>query len=53
MPRSSSHLSVARLALAAATALSLAAPAATLFLASDAAQFISGVEFPVDGGRTV
>ncbi len=27
--------------------------AAALFLASDAAEFISGVEFPVDGGRTV
>lgn len=27
--------------------------AAALFLASDAANFISGVEFPVDGGRTV
>lgn len=27
--------------------------AAALFLASDAAQFISGVEFPVDGARTV
>jgi 3-oxoacyl-[acyl-carrier protein] reductase len=27
--------------------------AAALFLASDAAAFISGVEFPVDGGRTV
>ncbi len=27
--------------------------AAALFLASDAAHFISGVEFPVDGGRTV
>lgn len=26
---------------------------AALFLASDAAEFISGVEFPVDGGRTV
>ena len=26
---------------------------AALFLASDAAGFISGVEFPVDGGRTV
>jgi 3-oxoacyl-[acyl-carrier protein] reductase len=27
--------------------------AAAVFLASDAAAFISGVEFPVDGGRTV
>lgn len=27
--------------------------AAALFLASDAAEFISGVEFPVDGARTV
>lgn len=27
--------------------------AAAVFLASDAANFISGVEFPVDGGRTV
>jgi 3-oxoacyl-[acyl-carrier protein] reductase len=27
--------------------------AAALYLASDAAEFISGVEFPVDGGRTV
>jgi 3-oxoacyl-[acyl-carrier protein] reductase len=27
--------------------------AAALYLASDAAAFISGVEFPVDGGRTV
>jgi 3-oxoacyl-[acyl-carrier protein] reductase len=27
--------------------------AAALFLASDAADFISGVEFPVDGARTV
>jgi len=27
--------------------------AAALFLANDAAAFISGVEFPVDGGRTV
>jgi 3-oxoacyl-[acyl-carrier protein] reductase len=27
--------------------------AAALFLASDAAAFITGVEFPVDGGRTV
>ena len=27
--------------------------AAALFLASDAANFISGVEFPVDGARTV
>jgi 3-oxoacyl-[acyl-carrier protein] reductase len=27
--------------------------AAAVFLASDAASFISGVEFPVDGGRTV
>lgn len=27
--------------------------AAALYLASDAADFISGVEFPVDGGRTV
>ncbi len=27
--------------------------AAAVFLASDAAEFISGVEFPVDGGRTV
>jgi 3-oxoacyl-[acyl-carrier protein] reductase len=26
---------------------------AALYLASDAAEFISGVEFPVDGGRTV
>ena len=26
---------------------------AALFLASDAAAFISGVEFPVDGARTV
>lgn len=27
--------------------------AAALFLASDAAEFITGIEFPVDGGRTV
>jgi 3-oxoacyl-[acyl-carrier protein] reductase len=27
--------------------------AAAAYLASDAAEFISGVEFPVDGGRTV
>jgi 3-oxoacyl-[acyl-carrier protein] reductase len=27
--------------------------AAALYLASDAAQFINGVELPVDGGRTV
>lgn len=27
--------------------------AAAVFLASDAAEFISGVEFPVDGARTV
>ena len=27
--------------------------AVALFLASDAAAFISGVEFPVDGARTV
>src|SRR3546814_735399 len=27
--------------------------AAALFLASDAAEFFTGVEFPVDGGRTV
>ena len=27
--------------------------AAALYLASDAAEFISGVEFPVDGARTV
>jgi 3-oxoacyl-[acyl-carrier protein] reductase len=26
--------------------------AAAVYLASDAAEFISGVEFPVDGGRT-
>ena len=26
---------------------------AALFLASDEADFITGVEFPVDGGRTV
>ena len=26
---------------------------AALYLASDAAEFISGVEFPVDGGRAV
>ena len=26
---------------------------AALYLASDAAEFITGVEFPVDGGRTV
>ncbi|MFM8666206.1 MAG: SDR family oxidoreductase, partial [Betaproteobacteria bacterium] len=26
---------------------------AALFLASDEAAFITGVEFPVDGGRTV
>ena len=26
---------------------------AALYLASDAAQFIAGVELPVDGGRTV
>ena len=26
---------------------------AALYLASDAADFITGVEFPVDGGRTV
>jgi 3-oxoacyl-[acyl-carrier protein] reductase len=26
---------------------------AALFLASDDAEFITGVEFPVDGGRTV
>lgn len=27
--------------------------AAALFLASDAAEFITGIEFPVDGGRTI
>jgi 3-oxoacyl-[acyl-carrier protein] reductase len=27
--------------------------AAALFLASDEAEFITGVEFPVDGGRTI
>ena len=27
--------------------------AVAVFLASDAAEFISGVEFPVDGARTV
>ena len=26
---------------------------AALYLASDEAEFITGVEFPVDGGRTV
>ena len=26
---------------------------ATLYLASDAARFITGVELPVDGGRTI
>jgi len=26
---------------------------ATLYLASDAAKFITGVELPVDGGRTI
>jgi 3-oxoacyl-[acyl-carrier protein] reductase len=27
--------------------------AVAVFLASDAAQFLTGIEFPVDGGRTV
>jgi len=27
--------------------------AAAVFLASDAAEFFTGVEFPVDGGRTI
>jgi 3-oxoacyl-[acyl-carrier protein] reductase len=26
---------------------------ATLYLASDAAKFITGIEMPVDGGRTI
>jgi len=27
--------------------------AAAVFLASDAAEFLTGIEFPVDGGRTI
>ena len=27
--------------------------AAAVFLASDAAEFFTGIEFPVDGGRTI
>jgi len=27
--------------------------AASVFLASDAAEFFTGIEFPVDGGRTI